>query len=36
MYFRLAKRALLETDKRLVAKFLWLLGYKRAAFGSEA
>lgn len=28
MYFRLAKRALLETDKRLVAKFLWLMGYK--------
>ncbi|MFI4876115.1 MAG: radical SAM protein, partial [Blastopirellula sp. JB062] len=28
MYLRLAKRALLETDKRLVAKFAWLMGYK--------
>jgi len=28
MYFRLAKRALFETDKRLVAKFLWTMGYK--------
>jgi MoaA/NifB/PqqE/SkfB family radical SAM enzyme len=28
MYLRLAKRALLETDKRLVAKFLWTMGFK--------
>ncbi|MEX1041188.1 MAG: radical SAM/SPASM domain-containing protein [Pirellulaceae bacterium] len=28
MYLRLAKRALLETDKRLVMKFLWLMGFK--------
>lgn len=28
MYLRLAKRALLETDKRLVAKFMWLMGVK--------
>jgi hypothetical protein len=28
MYFRLAKRALLETDKRLLLKFLWLMGFK--------
>ncbi len=28
MYFRMAKRALLETDKRLLMKFLWLMGYK--------
>jgi MoaA/NifB/PqqE/SkfB family radical SAM enzyme len=28
MYFRLAKRVLLETDKRLVAKFVWLMGVK--------
>lgn len=28
MYLRMAKRALLETDKRLLMKFLWLMGYK--------
>lgn len=28
MYFRFAQRALLETDKRLLAKFLWLMGFK--------
>ncbi|MGY8770491.1 MAG: radical SAM/SPASM domain-containing protein [Pirellulales bacterium] len=28
MYLRMAKRALLETDKRLVAKFMWLMGFK--------
>src|SRR6187401_3368080 len=28
MYFRLAQRALVETDKRLLAKFLWLMGFK--------
>ena len=28
MYLRMAKRVLLETDKRLVAKFLWNMGVK--------
>jgi len=28
MYLKLAKRVLLETDKRLVARFLWLMGFK--------
>ncbi len=28
MYLRLAKRALLETDKRLLAKFIWTMGLK--------
>ncbi len=28
MYLRMAKRVLLETDKRLVAKFLWNMGIK--------
>lgn len=28
MYLRMAKRAWLETDKRLVAKFLWNMGFK--------
>ena len=28
MYLRMAKRVLLETDKRLVAKFLWNRGVK--------
>ena len=28
MYLRMAKRVLLETDKRLVAKFAWNMGVK--------
>ena len=28
MYFRMAKRVLLETDKRLLCKFLWNMGFK--------
>ena len=28
MYLRLAKRVLLETDKRLVWKLAWNMGYK--------
>jgi len=30
MYLKLAKRALLETDKRLVWKLLWNMGWKGA------
>jgi MoaA/NifB/PqqE/SkfB family radical SAM enzyme len=30
MYFRLAKRLLLETDKRLLLKFIWLMGVRGA------
>ena len=28
MYLKMARRVLLETDKRLLAKFLWTMGYK--------
>ena len=28
MYLKMAKRVLFETDKRLLLKFLWLMGYK--------
>ncbi len=28
MYLRMAKRVLLETDKRLLAKFVWTMGFK--------
>lgn len=28
MYLKMARRVLLETDKRLLARFLWIMGYK--------